>query len=320
MDLWFILNEEDPCSSPSESLLREIPPLERVGDDGEWVAEDNLSPCDPPREGVPPLRAIVSDVTVPVEREKGSSTELAPQRSVRRSYPNVKIPLASSPSVLTEGSKGIIRRRYTFSVATPSPVCHLCCRPRHAKGKKIGLIHCNNLRNNTCLRGFCERCLTAYGLADFKAIQNKEIEWVCTHCSGCCPPGSRCEWDNRRSEKRRENKNGARYKDAIPSKFCHTCTLSALEGRRQLAPCSNLHHGLCLKTVCSRCFEVYGFGDFAEAKRPGSGWTCPHCQGVCPERAQCAAYAKSTEKRKTRKLEMAKESESVGSTWAERED
>eukprot|EP00184_Porphyridium_aerugineum_P004026 CAMPEP_0184708140 /NCGR_PEP_ID=MMETSP0313-20130426/37622_1 /TAXON_ID=2792 /ORGANISM="Porphyridium aerugineum, Strain SAG 1380-2" /LENGTH=335 /DNA_ID=CAMNT_0027169723 /DNA_START=2084 /DNA_END=3091 /DNA_ORIENTATION=+ len=87
------------------------------------------------------------------------------------------------------------------------------------------------------------------------------------------------------------------YKSQMPSVHCHVCTrLKAF--MLPVVACSNLKkNGSCRKIVCARCFAEFGW-DWNEATKPGSDWTCVHCRGICPPRAQCHIYEKANEKRK----------------------
>lgn len=95
---------------------------------------------------------------------------------------------------------------------------------------------------------------------------------------------------------------------ATPSNFCHVCSRTASRpnapGRViQLLPCAALRDGHCRKVVCSRCFDDFPLGcTFAEASRPGAEWLCVHCQGACPDRAQCRTYRNVNRRLKLQRL------------------
>lgn len=75
-----------------------------------------------------------------------------------------------------------------------------------------------------------------------------------------------------------------------PSKFCHIC-LRRGERIEQLA-CTGVR---CRKVTCEKCFIDFGW-DYTYAKAI-SDWTCCHCRGVCPERAQCFIYRRTNDRR-----------------------
>lgn len=89
------------------------------------------------------------------------------------------------------------------------------------------------------------------------------------------------------------------YSRATPSQHCHVCSRRPTEASPHAA-CGNLAHGMCRKTICEKCFLKYGWNlaDAREASK--TGWLCPHCQGICPDRAQCHIYDRTSERRRNK--------------------
>lgn len=89
------------------------------------------------------------------------------------------------------------------------------------------------------------------------------------------------------------------YSRAVPSQHCHICSRRPTEESPHAA-CGNLNKGKCRKTICRKCFVQYGW-DIESAKNAEvTGWVCPHCQGSCPERAQCHIYDRTSERRRNK--------------------
>jgi hypothetical protein len=87
------------------------------------------------------------------------------------------------------------------------------------------------------------------------------------------------------------------YSRPIPSQHCHICSRRPTT-QSPHAACGNLARGKCRKTICQKCFTLYGW-DMAEATAAdNSGWLCPHCSGKCPDRAQCHIYDRTSERRR----------------------
>lgn len=99
----------------------------------------------------------------------------------------------------------------------------------------------------------------------------------------------------------------ATFEAATPSNYCHICSRTPNRGIR-LAVCASLREGLCRKVVCERCFSEYALGcSFEDAANKAVDWKCVHCQGICPERAQCRTYQNVN-----RKLRLQRLRQSVG--------
>lgn len=99
---------------------------------------------------------------------------------------------------------------------------------------------------------------------------------------------------------------------AAPSNYCHVCSRTASRSSGpnrmtiRMVPCAALREGSCRKVVCDRCFDEYSLGpSFEEASRPGATWLCVHCQGACPERAQCRTYKTVNRRLKLHRLRQA---------------
>jgi hypothetical protein len=87
------------------------------------------------------------------------------------------------------------------------------------------------------------------------------------------------------------------YSRPVPSQHCHICSRRPTT-QSPHAACGNLAKGKCRKTICQKCFTLYGW-DMTEALVPdNSGWLCPHCSGKCPDRAQCHIYDRTSERRR----------------------
>jgi hypothetical protein len=95
-----------------------------------------------------------------------------------------------------------------------------------------------------------------------------------------------------------------RYSQASPSKFCHICQ----KGRKATlhVTCANIQSGTCRKVICVACFtgteSVAAGWEWDAATGLGSKWTCPHCAGKCPSRAQCVIYSRTNERRREGKM------------------
>jgi len=82
---------------------------------------------------------------------------------------------------------------------------------------------------------------------------------------------------------------------STPSRFCHICSRTAK--KVELLSCANLASGACRKVVCEKCFIEYKW-DWKAAIRSRASWQCTHCRRVCPNRAQCAIYRRTNERRR----------------------
>lgn len=99
----------------------------------------------------------------------------------------------------------------------------------------------------------------------------------------------------------------ATFEAPTPSNYCHICSRTPNRGIK-LAVCAALREGLCRKVVCERCFGEYALGcSFEDAASKAVEWKCVHCQGICPERAQCRTYQNVN-----RKLRLQRLRQSVG--------
>lgn len=101
----------------------------------------------------------------------------------------------------------------------------------------------------------------------------------------------------------------ATFDAANPSNYCHICSRTPNRGIR-LAVCSGLREGFCRKVVCERCFTEYSLGcAFEEASKSTIDWKCVHCQGTCPERAQCRTYQSVNRKLRLQRLRQSAEAD-----------
>jgi hypothetical protein len=89
------------------------------------------------------------------------------------------------------------------------------------------------------------------------------------------------------------------YSRAIPSQHCHICSRRPTEESPHAA-CGNLNKGKCRKTICRKCFNQYKWDVEAAKFASVTGWVCPHCQGICPDRAQCHIYDRTSERRRNK--------------------
>jgi len=65
---------------------------------------------------------------------------------------------------------------------------------------------------------------------------------------------------------------------------CHFCARHFRDARQ--AVCQNVVSGLCSKVICEVCFDKFGW-DFESAISEDSGWTCLHCDELCPLDSDC---------------------------------
>ena len=86
-----------------------------------------------------------------------------------------------------------------------------------------------------------------------------------------------------------------------PSNFCNICGI--LSRNKPRLTCQIYCRGFCYKTICKRCFVKHSLGYFDLADHPQTEWTCTHCRGCCPPKAQCAIYNRvnHTSRRKRRR-------------------
>ncbi len=85
------------------------------------------------------------------------------------------------------------------------------------------------------------------------------------------------------------------YKCSQPSRFCHICGRKAVNIR--VAACGRIMGNHCRKVVCERCVEKHGWADAPIHGIPTPSWSCPHCRGGCPPKAQCNTYGRTNFKR-----------------------
>lgn len=97
--------------------------------------------------------------------------------------------------------------------------------------------------------------------------------------------------------KRSEKRKPRTYSQAVPSQHCHICSRRPTENSPH-AVCGNLLKGRCRKTICTKCFHQFRW-DLKAAREAAPGtWECPHCRGVCPQRAQCVIYNRTSDRRR----------------------
>jgi hypothetical protein len=89
------------------------------------------------------------------------------------------------------------------------------------------------------------------------------------------------------------------YARPTPSQHCHVCSRRPTEASPH-SVCGNLTRGKCRKTVCEKCLIQYGLPLDAARNAQETGWVCPHCNGKCPERAQCHIYDRTSERRRNK--------------------
>jgi hypothetical protein len=91
-----------------------------------------------------------------------------------------------------------------------------------------------------------------------------------------------------------------KVKVVVPLKSSHHCHICARSGRvPNLLGCKNLSGQKgCRKVVCKKCYTNFGLGSWEGVTAPGYQWECIHCQGKCPEKAQCMIYAKTNARRR----------------------
>ncbi|GJQ15475.1 hypothetical protein GpartN1_g7266.t1 [Galdieria partita] len=90
-----------------------------------------------------------------------------------------------------------------------------------------------------------------------------------------------------------------KYRELKYSKFCHICNRNMR--RVPLYYCANSEKGLCRKALCLFCIGDYRIS--VDDRKDGSkGFICTHCEGVCPERAQCKTYLKTNLRRRAQVL------------------
>lgn len=91
----------------------------------------------------------------------------------------------------------------------------------------------------------------------------------------------------------------------VSSKHCHICARSGHP--HNLASCRNLHVNGCRKVVCRKCYNTLGATtSWEKISAPADKWECIHCQGMCPEKAQCVIYAKTNARRRDINLQKKK--------------
>lgn len=93
----------------------------------------------------------------------------------------------------------------------------------------------------------------------------------------------------KRKYKRRRRSRAT--KAGIPSKYCHVCTRSSVTTKTMV--CSNVKKETCRKIICIVCAADFEWQELYNALSTNvalSAWTCAHCRGICPARAQCHTY------------------------------
>lgn len=101
----------------------------------------------------------------------------------------------------------------------------------------------------------------------------------------------------------KKKRKKAKFESPVPSRFCHVCSRTPKNVR--LAVCSKIRDGTCRKVICERCFDEYKYGNFDESALCTS-WICPHCSGMCPERAQCRTYSRINDRLRVSRLKQPK--------------
>jgi len=92
-------------------------------------------------------------------------------------------------------------------------------------------------------------------------------------------------------------KKEVKDKAYAPSRFCHLCWRSSSTVRMVI--CANFRIRRCRKVECEKCFAGKdALVEFAAASSDTSSWSCSHCRGQCPERAQCAVYKRTNLRRR----------------------
>jgi hypothetical protein len=89
------------------------------------------------------------------------------------------------------------------------------------------------------------------------------------------------------------------YARPTPSQHCHVCSRRPTEASPHSA-CGNLTKGKCRKTICEKCLIQYGWPVEIARDAKHTGWVCPHCDGKCPDRAQCHIYDRTSERRRNK--------------------
>ena len=92
----------------------------------------------------------------------------------------------------------------------------------------------------------------------------------------------------------RVQKQTRRYTAPKSSRYCHLCARH--QRSVSMVPCGNVELGLCQKSVCKKCIDLY------HLEVSGPFWACPHCQNNCPNRAKCFAYDRQTARRREKTL------------------
>jgi hypothetical protein len=91
-----------------------------------------------------------------------------------------------------------------------------------------------------------------------------------------------------------------------PSHFCHICTRA--DRSMPVALCGNFAQGKCRKVICAKCARDNGWADaLAAIANPAAAreWSCAHCCGLCPYRAQCNTYGRINKLRREKRMSAA---------------
>lgn len=104
--------------------------------------------------------------------------------------------------------------------------------------------------------------------------------------------------------KPKKTRKKAKFESPVASRFCHVCSRTPKNVR--LAVCMKITDGVCRKVICEKCFDEYKYGDFEHAYTV-KDWLCPHCSGICPERAQCRTYSRINDKLRVTRLKQPKQ-------------
>lgn len=91
------------------------------------------------------------------------------------------------------------RRAARFDKPVASRFCHVCSRTP----KRVRLAVCSKIRKGTCRKVICERCFGLYKYGNFEQAYEQPSSWICTHCTGQCPPKAQCRTYQRINEQLR---------------------------------------------------------------------------------------------------------------------
>lgn len=120
-------------------------------------------------------------------------------------------------------------RKKRYHDAVPSTHCHICCRPSTA----VAMAICSNIKEGTCRKVVCHRCITDNGW-DWQEAISDHSKWICPHCTDNCRqvPRAQCWVYMRTNSRRRENRNkklkmSARSGVDVKTRVARTLTAAA---------------------------------------------------------------------------------------------